>query len=86
MFGLPRSLRMPSGAIALLLAACTSAAQAAPYVMFRDPDCGCCKAWAEHIHNGMKAEIVVREDVPMPEVKAAMGVPANLVSCHTMEI
>ncbi|HEX2793514.1 MAG TPA: DUF411 domain-containing protein [Croceicoccus sp.] len=86
MFALFRSLRIPGGAIALFLAACTSAAQAAPYVMFRDPGCGCCHEWAEHVRTDMKAEVVMREDVPMHEVKAAMGVPPALVSCHTMQV
>lgn len=83
---LMQTLRASSHGLALFLAACTSAAQAAPYVMFRDPGCGCCHQWAEHVRSGMKTEVVMREDVPMPEVKAAMGVPAALVSCHTMEV
>ena len=86
MSALFRSLRIPGSAIALFLAACTSAAQAAPYVMFRDPGCGCCHEWAEHVRTEMKAEVTMREDVPMHEVKAAMGVPATLVSCHTMQV
>ncbi len=69
-----------------LLAACTGAAQAAPYVMFRDPGCGCCMAWAEHIRAKLGAEVTVREDIPMGAVKAARGVPADLASCHTMEV
>ncbi|WP_144095014.1 DUF411 domain-containing protein [Croceicoccus sediminis] len=73
-------------ATAFLLAACTTAAQAAPYVMFRDPNCGCCHKWAEHVRQGMDAEVIVREDVPMPEVKANLGVPSDLVSCHTMTV
>lgn len=73
-------------ATAFLLAACTSAAQAAPYVMFRDPNCGCCHKWAEHVRKDMQAEVVMREDVPMHEVKAQLGVPNDLVSCHTMTV
>lgn len=69
-----------------LLAACTGAAQAAPYVMFRDPGCGCCMAWAAHVRERLAAEVTVREDVPMGAVKAARGVPADLASCHTMEV
>lgn len=69
-----------------LLAACTGAAQAAPYVMFRDPGCGCCMEWAQHVREHLGAEVTVREDVPMDAVKAARGVPADLASCHTMEV
>ena len=49
---------------AVLLAACTGAAQAAPYVMFRDPGCGCCKEWAAHVREGFAHEVAVREDDP----------------------
>ncbi|ANY20535.1 hypothetical protein A6F68_02027 [Tsuneonella dongtanensis] len=65
------------------LAACTGAAQAAPYVMFRDPGCGCCKEWAAHAREGLSHEVQMREDVPMGAVKAQYGVPADLASCHT---
>lgn len=68
---------------AALLAACTGAAQAAPYVMFRDPGCGCCKEWAAQARHGLKHEVQVREDQPMDGVKARLGVPADLASCHT---
>lgn len=68
---------------AALLAACTGAAQAAPYVMFRDPGCGCCKDWAAHAREGLSHEIEMREDVPMGTIKAHYGVPADLASCHT---
>ncbi|MDT0576457.1 DUF411 domain-containing protein [Croceicoccus sp. F390] len=70
----------------ILLAACTSAAQASPYVMFRDPQCGCCEEWAKHVRTGLDHEVTVREDRPMAEVKAEAGVPGDLVSCHTMEV
>lgn len=69
----------------VLLAACTSAAQASPYVMFRDPQCGCCEEWAKHVRTGLDHEVTVREDRPMAEVKAEAGVPDDLASCHTMK-
>ena len=73
-------------AVALLTAACTGAAQAAPYVMFRDPGCGCCMEWAAHVREQLGAEVEVREDRPMAEIKQSLEVPADLVSCHTMEV
>jgi len=71
---------------ALLLGACGQAAQAAELVMFRDPNCACCEEWAKHVRDGLQEEVVVRDDRPMAEVKAEMGVPTNLRSCHTMEV
>lgn len=82
-----RRLRAGLAALSLsILAACTSAAQAAPYVMFRDPQCGCCEEWASHIRAELGHEVVMREDRPMAEVKAEAGVPGTLRSCHTMEV
>lgn len=68
------------------LAACASAAQAASYTMFRDPSCGCCEQWAEHVRHGMDAKISVRDSANMGAVKDANGVPQELRSCHTMVV
>ena len=73
-------------AVAALVAACTSAAQAAPYVMYRDPGCGCCLGWAAHAREHLSHEVEVREDLPMADVKTRLGVPAVLASCHTTMI
>lgn len=78
--------RRAAVSLGALVAACTSAAQAAPYVMFRDPGCGCCKEWAAHAREGLKTPVIVREDEPMGSVKARLGVPADLASCHTTVI
>ena len=67
-----------------LLAACTSAVQAAPLVMFRDPGCGCCEKWAEHIETNMKQDVETRNSGNMSAVKDANAVPETLRSCHTM--
>ena len=70
----------------MLLAACTSAAQAATSEMFRDPNCGCCGLWAEHVRR--TSEVVVSETVTneMAQIKLANGVPRDLWRCHTMII
>lgn len=67
-----------------LLGACTTAAQAATLVMFRDPGCGCCEKWAEHIETNMKQDVETRNSGNMSAVKDANGVPETLRSCHTM--
>lgn len=67
------------------LAACS--AQAASFTMYRDPNCGCCTAWADHIaghKGGDQAHSVETIDHPdMRAVKAEHRVPADLQSCHT---
>lgn len=82
-----RTLRIPAPAALLLaLASCSNAAQAASYVMFRDPSCGCCEHWADHMRTGMKAEVTVTDSPDMNAVKDRNGVPTELRSCHTMVV
>ncbi|WP_226791982.1 DUF411 domain-containing protein [Altererythrobacter sp. CC-YST694] len=83
----PSNLRRPlAAALLMLLAACSNAAQAASYTMFRDPNCGCCEEWAEHIRTGMQAEITVENSADMTAIKDREGVPVELRSCHTMVV
>lgn len=62
------------------------AADALPKVVVnKDPSCGCCQKWAEHlIAAGFPVEVVARTD--MQAVKAKLGVPDDLVSCHTATV
>ena len=51
----------------------------------KDPSCGCCAAWAEHVRAaGFPVETV--ETSELSRVKARHGVPANLAACHTAEV
>ncbi len=78
------ALRRIIAPVLLSLAACSSVAQAATYTMFKDPNCGCCDHWADHVREGMEAEVAVSESSDMGSVKDANGVPVRLRSCHTM--
>lgn len=68
----------------LALAAFSTAALAASYEMFRDPYCGCCKVWANHVRS--EIAVAVKETVTsdMTAIKQARGIPQDLWSCHTM--
>ncbi len=51
----------------------------------KDPNCGCCTGWVEHLrNNGFTANVTDTAD--MPAVKTRLGVPEELASCHTAEI
>lgn len=77
------SRRSLAGMLALGATLTACAAQAAAVTMYRDPNCGCCLAWAAHLENG-DAHIVETVDHPdMTSIKAEHGVPSNLQSCHT---
>jgi hypothetical protein len=54
-------------------------------VVFHDPTCGCCHKWVDHLKAAGFA--VTLHDAPsMKAVKARLGVPPELASCHTGEI
>ncbi|WP_299193035.1 DUF411 domain-containing protein [uncultured Erythrobacter sp.] len=76
--------RRPIAAMLLFLAACSSAAQAATYEMFRDPYCGCCGLWADHVRD--ESEVAVKETVTedMARIKQEHRIPQDLWGCHTM--
>jgi hypothetical protein len=53
--------------------------------VYKDPDCGCCANWVKHMRAaGFVA--TVRDTRDMATVKASMGVPSALESCHTARI
>jgi len=50
--------------------------------VFKDPTCGCCSLWVEHLRKaGFTAKVTDVED--MTAIKAKHRVPSNLRSCHT---
>lgn len=63
-----------------------SALAAKPLVtVHKDPSCGCCGAWAEHLEKaGFPVRIV--ENAKLNPLKAEKGVPKALWSCHTAEV
>src|SRR4051812_39543665 len=50
--------------------------------VYKDPSCGCCKSWIEHlIKHGYRVDA---KDTPqMSEIKRSLGVPDGLRACHT---
>ncbi|ACK54146.1 DUF411 domain-containing protein [Thauera aminoaromatica] len=54
-------------------------------VMYKDPNCGCCGKWAEHMRS---AGFAVKEVASprMDLVKQEAGVPEALGSCHTAKV
>lgn len=51
----------------------------------KDPDCGCCGGWVEHLTlNGFKTKVL--ETKELNRVRARLGVPADLAACHIAEI
>jgi hypothetical protein len=63
-----------------------AAADTRPRVtIWKDPNCGCCGAWGEHLARaGFPISVVDVAD--MDAVKSRLGVPGDLQSCHTAEV
>jgi hypothetical protein len=54
-------------------------------VVTRDPNCGCCGGWVDHMKTaGFPVEVVTTSQVH--QVKARLGVPDSLAFCHTAEV
>jgi hypothetical protein len=54
-------------------------------LVYRSPTCSCCGKWLEHMkQNNFEVKDIVTED--MDQVKAKLGVPKQLASCHTAVI
>ena len=51
----------------------------------KDPTCGCCGGWVAHLElRGFQTKTV--ETKTLNRVKARLGVPSDLASCHTAEV
>ncbi|MBL8670755.1 MAG: DUF411 domain-containing protein [Alphaproteobacteria bacterium] len=89
--GVARSRRhVLAGALAAIAAATWRVPKAAgadqlAVRVYRDPGCGCCGAWAEHLAAaGFDVSVLARDD--MATVKRDSGVPDALASCHTAHV
>ncbi|RZI40056.1 CopG family transcriptional regulator [Herbaspirillum sp. HC18] len=75
---------MKKSLIAAVLAAASAMAHAAGEAItaYKDPNCGCCTAWVDHLReSGYKVKAVNADD--MAAVKKRLGVPDKMGSCHT---
>jgi hypothetical protein len=73
--------------VAALLLAAPVAAQAGDTeaVVWKSPSCGCCQGWIDYLkRNGYTAKVIDVDD--LDAIKAGMGVPEAMQSCHTARI
>jgi hypothetical protein len=76
-------LVLAAGAAAGASAPVFSAAPALPQVeVFKNPQCGCCGAWVEHLEAaGFRVKVNVVDDTA--PIRKRHGIPERLASCHT---
>ena len=81
-----RSVLTSVCAAALAATSLPSGAQGSPkIVVTKDPTCGCCGGWVDHLRTaGFIADVI--ESSEINRVKIRLGVPQDLASCHTAEI
>jgi Cu/Ag efflux protein CusF len=59
-------------------------AQATPVQVWKDPNCGCCHLWVEHLQaSGFKVEV---RDLGNTAARKRLGMPEKLGSCHTATV
>lgn len=59
-----------------------AAGEAPALTVYKDPSCGCCVKWVEHLRSaGLRPRVIDRSD--MDALKDSLGVPMALRSCHT---
>lgn len=73
------------GLAALVASGRPATAQRLRVEVWRDPSCGCCSGWVEHL----RGEGFVVEDRVVPSVapfRRLLGTPADLLSCHAARV
>jgi hypothetical protein len=59
-----------------------SSAKPTPITIYKSSSCECCAKWVSHVRdNGFEA--TVRDEEDMDAIKAQLGVPEGVRSCHT---
>ena len=75
------ALTAAAGALPLAWAQRRAEPAAPPVEVWKDPSCGCCHDWIEHMQaNGFSFTV---HDTGNNAVRAQLGLPQKLGSCHT---
>ena len=49
--------------------------------VYRNPGCGCCEAWVQHMR-AAGFEVTIEDDPNLDARRASLKIPAELASCH----
>ena len=63
----------------------SASAQSPAITVHKDPNCGCCTGWVRHLKDAGLA-VTIEETADLQAVRKRLGVPSDLVACHTAEI
>ena len=62
-----------------------NAAAAPRMTVNKDPNCGCCAGWVEHVRTA-GFDPMVNEVSDLAPLKARLSIPPSLASCHTAQV
>jgi hypothetical protein len=68
--------------VPVAMAHTVSAPRPVEITVYKDPDCGCCKKWVEHLRKH-GYHVTTHDTRDMASVKTNFGVKDKLQSCHT---
>ena len=72
-----------AGGGAAFASALHAAAKPVTLTVYKSPTCGCCVKWVDHLRTQPTLRVVGKDVEDIDAVKAQLGVPASLGSCHT---
>ncbi|MDD1526855.1 metal-binding protein [Bradyrhizobium sp. WBOS7] len=72
-------------AAVLVRPAVAAQAQDATITVHRDPSCGCCAGWVQHLRDAGFV-VQVEETADLDVVRNRLGIPSDLAACHTAEV
>jgi len=82
---LTRRSTLLAAAGALVPAGALFAAEEPVITVHKDPTCGCCSAWVQHLQKaGFITKVLETRDIDA--VKTRLAVPDDLAACHTAEV
>jgi hypothetical protein len=84
-FSLTRRSALFAAAASLLQTSTLFGGQKGLITVHKDPTCGCCLGWVEHLQKaGFDTKVLDTRD--LDSVKRRLGVPDDLAACHTAEV
>ena len=71
-------------AVALMSPRVSAAAEPLLIRVHKDPNCGCCSGWVDHL-KATGFSVAVQETTNLQNIRKRLGVPDDLTACHTAE-
>lgn len=72
-------------AATLIVPRSSALAEAPAILVHKDPNCGCCTGWVQHLKDA-GFTVTVEETAQLQAVRKRLGVPQELAACHTAEV